>query len=89
MIPTRYTRFVFAFVMAFIMSCLMSFCITLFNVGWINGVMVIWLKAWAFAFALAFPIVVIIAPWVHAIVNRLVKQEPALAAEAAEIKKGA
>ena len=47
------------------MSCLMSFVITLFNVGLVEQIVVIWLKAWGFAFIVAFPAVTIVAPIVH------------------------
>jgi hypothetical protein len=62
MIPSKYQRFVFAFFMALLMSCLMSFVITLFNVGLVDNVLTIWLKAWAFAFVVAFPAVTLVAP---------------------------
>ena len=47
----------------------MSFVITLFNVGFIENVLFIWLKAWAFAFVVAFPTINLVAP----VVNKLVK----------------
>ena len=49
------------------MSCIMSFVITLFNVGFIENVLFIWLKA--FAFVVAFPTINLVAP----VVNKLVK----------------
>ncbi|WP_369015051.1 DUF2798 domain-containing protein, partial [Escherichia coli] len=36
--------------MALFMSCIMSLVITLYNVGLVEGIVVIWLKAWLFAF---------------------------------------
>ncbi|WP_390446020.1 DUF2798 domain-containing protein [Pseudoalteromonas sp. MTN2-4] len=54
--------------MALLMSCIMSFVITLFNVGFIENVLFVWLKAWAFAFVVAFPTINLVAP----IVNKLV-----------------
>jgi hypothetical protein len=65
MLPRKYQRFVFSFFMAFLMSCLMSLVITLFNVGLVENLAIIWLKAWGFAFLIAFPAVTIIAPIVH------------------------
>lgn len=68
-IQNRYRPYVFAFFMALLMSCLMSFVITLFNVGLIDNVLQIWLKAWAFAFVVAFPAVILVAPVVHRLVD--------------------
>jgi hypothetical protein len=68
MIPARYHRLVFSFFMALLMSCLMSLVITIFNVGLVDNIILIWLKAWAFAFSVAFPAIFIISPLVHKLV---------------------
>jgi hypothetical protein len=68
MIPARYHRLVFSFFMALLMSCLMSLVITIFNVGLVDNIILIWLKAWAFAFTVAFPAIFIISPLVHKLV---------------------
>ncbi|MCU4674558.1 DUF2798 domain-containing protein [Catenovulum sp. 2E275] len=73
MINKQHQVKVFAFVMALTMSCIMSFVITLFNLGWINGVLLIWLKAWAFAFCVAFPTILLVTPFVRKIVGFLIK----------------
>jgi hypothetical protein len=53
----------------------MSFVITLFNVGFIEGLILVWLKAWAFAFVVAFPVVITVAPVARKLVNYLVKDD--------------
>lgn len=74
MINRKYQSVVFAFFMALLMSCLMSFVISVFNVGLVNNIVTIWLRAWSFAFIVAFPAVLLVAPLVHRLVNVFVKK---------------
>ncbi len=62
MISAKYQKLVFAFFMALIMSCVMSFIISVFNVGLVANIVAIWLKAWGFAFVVAFPTITVVAP---------------------------
>jgi len=73
MINPKYQKLVFAFFMALIMSCLMSFVITTFNVGLNNQLVHLWLKAWTFAFLVAFPAITLVAPIAQKLTLRLVK----------------
>ena len=75
MIPHKYTPYVFSFFMALLMSCIMSLVITLFNVGIVQGIALIWLKAWGFAFVVAFPTVVLVAPLVRKLVALVIEDE--------------
>lgn len=59
--------------MALLMSCIMSLVITVFNVGFVNNIIYIWLKVLAFAFVVAFPTVIIVAPIVQKIVSLALK----------------
>ncbi|MCB1659337.1 MAG: DUF2798 domain-containing protein [Moraxellaceae bacterium] len=68
MIPAKYGHYVFAFFMALLMSCIMSLVITIFNVGLVDNLLFIWLKAWAFAFCVAFPTINVVAPIVRKLV---------------------
>jgi hypothetical protein len=68
MIQAKYHRIVFAFFMALLMSCIMSLVISIFNVGLVDNIIHIWLKAWGFAFSVAFPAIFIISPLVHKLV---------------------
>lgn len=45
MIPSRYSPYVFSFFMSLLMSGVMSFCITALNRGWVNDLLLLWLKA--------------------------------------------
>jgi hypothetical protein len=64
-IDKKYQSLVFAFFMALLMSCIMSFVVSVFNVGLVNDIVHIWLKAWGFAFIVAFPTVTLVAPVVR------------------------
>lgn len=74
MIDKRYQQLVFAFFMALLMSCIMSFVISVFNVGFVNNIVLIWLKAWAFAFIVAFPTITLVAPIVRRMVEWVIKR---------------
>ena len=57
------------------MSCIMSLVITTFNVGIVDGLFFMWLKAWGFAFVVAFPTINIIAPIVRKLVQLAIRSE--------------
>lgn len=69
MLHPRFRTVVFAFFMALFMSLVIS----IFNVGLIDNIATIWLKAWAFAFCVAFPTVIFVAPVVHKLTNKLIR----------------
>lgn len=75
MIAQKYHGIVFAFFMALLMSSLMSFVITVFNLGFVHNIIFIWLKAWAFAFIVAFPAVIIVTPTVRKLVRLVVRDK--------------
>lgn len=75
MIPRQYQKLVFAFVMALMMSCIMSFVISVFNMGFHANIVHIWLKAWGFAFVVAFPTIILVAPVVQRVVNTLLEKD--------------
>lgn len=72
MIHAKYENIVFAFFMAALMSCLMSLVISIFNLGLVENIVHIWLKAWSFAFIVAFPSVVAVAPVVRKLVSLVI-----------------
>ncbi len=73
MLHPRLRTVVFAFFMALFMSGFISLVISIFNVGLIDNITTIWLKAWAFAFCVAFPTVIFVAPVVHKLTNKLIR----------------
>lgn len=52
----------------------MSFIISVFNVGFVSDIVTIWLKAWAFAFVVAFPAIFLVSPLVHKLVSMVLKE---------------
>ena len=74
MINQKYHGIVFAFFMSLLMSCLMSLVITLFNVGLVHNIIFIWLKAWGFAFIIAFPAVILVTPLVRKLVELVIRK---------------
>lgn len=50
----------------------MSLVITIFNMGLVDNLLQLWLKSWSFAFIVAFPTVIVVAPLVRKIVAKLV-----------------
>ena len=75
MISRKYHKTVFSFFMALLMSCIMSFVISVFNVGMVTNIIAIWLKAWGFAFSVAFPTIILVSPIVHKLVKLVLKEE--------------
>ena len=75
MIPNKYHRVVFSFFMALLMSGIMSFVISVFNVGLVSNIVTIWLKAWSFAFLVAFPTIIIVSPIVHRLVELVLHKD--------------
>jgi TctA family transporter len=75
MIDRKHHKIVFALFMALLMSCIMSFVISVFNVGLVSNIVHVWLKAWAFAFIVAFPTITVVAPIVHKWVSLVLKEE--------------
>ncbi|MFK3858274.1 DUF2798 domain-containing protein [Pseudoalteromonas rhizosphaerae] len=73
MISAKYRTVVFAFFMALFMSGFMSLVISIFNVGLIDNIVSIWFAAWAFAFCVAFPTVILVAPVVHKLTTKIVR----------------
>ncbi|ARU58651.1 hypothetical protein OLMES_4656 [Oleiphilus messinensis] len=75
MIPRKYGQFVFSFFMALFMSGIMSFIITVFNMGLVDSIVFIWLKAWSFAFAVALPTINLVSPIVRRVANAVIADE--------------
>ena len=71
--PAKHQHILVGFLMALLMSCIMSFVISVINVGWIDGIGSIWLKAWGTAFIIAFPIILLIEPVLRQLAAKLVK----------------
>jgi len=75
MISRKHHKIVFAFFMALLMSGIMSFVISVFNVGLVENIVSVWLKAWSFAFVVAFPTIMLVSPLVHKLVSLVLHEE--------------
>ena len=75
MIDRKYQDLVFAFFMSFVMSCFMSLVISILNVGFVNNILYLWLKAWGFAFVIAFPTIILVSPVIRKLVSVVIKDE--------------
>ncbi len=75
MIARKYRSIVFAFFMASLVSCLISLVISVLNVGLVDNLFTIWLRAWGFAFVVAFPTIILIAPIVRLLVELVLENE--------------
>jgi len=59
--------------MSLLMSCIMSLIITLFNLGLVGNLPCVWLRAWALAFVVSFPVIIVVSPAVQKLVNMVMK----------------
>ena len=75
MISRKYHKIVFSFFMGLLMSGIMSFVVTSFNVGFVTNIISLWLKAWSFAFIVAFPTIMVVSPIVHKLVSLVMEEE--------------
>lgn len=75
MINRKYITQVFSFFMAFFMSGLMSFMVSLINMGYVESIFFIWIKAWVIAFFIAFPTILLISPYVEKLVGLVIEKE--------------
>lgn len=73
MIPARYAPIAFGFTLSCLMSLIISGVSTLRAVGPIPGFMEIWISAWLSSWIVAFPAVLVVAPFARRIVGRLTR----------------
>ena len=71
-IPKKYSQIVFAFLIALILPFVMTFFIALINLGGFNNNFIAaWMKAYIIAFIIAFPAVILIAPLIRKITEKI------------------
>lgn len=71
MISSKYLQYVQTVILAAIMSSIMSFAISLINLGFIDGIIHIWLKAWLMAYIIALPTLFAIFPFVRKLATKI------------------
>lgn len=75
MIPKKFAPALFAFILSGNMSLLISGIATYGAAGPVPGFTALWLRSWLTAWALAFPIVLVVAPLARQVVGWMVGKE--------------
>lgn len=76
MIPARYAHILFGGILSGLMSLMVSGIATLRAVGLVEGFAGLWLNAWLFSWAVAFPSVLVVAPLTRRLVAALTRPPP-------------
>jgi hypothetical protein len=70
-IPRRVAPYLFALLLAGVMTLVVSGVVTALNVGMPPDFVRRWLGGWITTWAIAFPVMLVVRPWVHRVVERL------------------
>ncbi|MGV3550341.1 DUF2798 domain-containing protein [Rhizobium sp.] len=71
-LPKKYEHIAFGFMLSGMMSCLVSGFATLIAIGLTGEFPLHWLKAWIPSWMLAFPVVLVVAPFVRRVLSTIV-----------------
>lgn len=71
MIPARFAPVLFGFILSGLMSCIVSAIATMRAIGLPPEFLATWTSSWVFAWAVAFPTVLVLAPLTRRLVARL------------------
>ncbi|MEM8582321.1 MAG: DUF2798 domain-containing protein [Pseudomonadota bacterium] len=71
MLPAKFAPYLFALILSGFMSLIVSGLVSFKALGLIDGFFWLWMEAWAFAWAVAFPSALCIAPAARKIVARV------------------
>jgi len=72
MIPARFAPVLFGFILSGLMSCMVSGIATVRVLDADTALFGAWMTAWVFSWLVAFPTVLVVAPFTRRIVARLV-----------------
>ena len=75
MISKRYLHHVQALLLSGFMSFIMSGAITLINLGWSKGFVLVWFHAWAVAYIIAFPTILLVFPFARKLALSIASKE--------------
>lgn len=73
MFPPKMERYLFGFFVSGMMSFLVSGVATFKALGPAEGFLGLWLEAWVFAWAVAFPTIIVVGPFAMRLVKKLIK----------------
>lgn len=68
-------KIAFAMIMGIVTTCIVSFLLIAINVGFKENFLQIWIKSWMIAYVIAIPAILVIAPQIEKLVNRIIKDE--------------
>lgn len=71
MVSVKYLHLVQSFLLSGFMSFIMSGVITFINLGLVEGFIGIWLRAWIFAFVIAFPTIMLVFPFARKLAMKI------------------
>ncbi|MFZ1814902.1 MAG: DUF2798 domain-containing protein [Rhizobiaceae bacterium] len=74
-IPKRFEAIAFGLLLSGMMTFFVSGISTVLAVGLVEDIFAKWMKAWAYSWAVAFPIVLFVAPTVRRILHRVVRPD--------------
>ena len=72
MIPKKYGPILFSLILSGLMSLLVSGIAAFRAAGLVDGVFLLWMSAWLTAWLIAFPAVMLVAPFTQKVVGTLV-----------------
>jgi hypothetical protein len=64
-------KIAFAMIMGIVTTGIISFTLISMNIGYAPGFLRIWLRSWIMAYAVVIPAILIIAPVIQRMVNRM------------------
>jgi hypothetical protein len=75
MVSKKYLHQIQALLLSGLMSFIMSGAISLINLGPVQGFTAIWLHAWAVAYAIAFPTILMVFPFARSLAVKIASKE--------------
>lgn len=67
-------KIAFALLMGIVTTGIISFTLISFNIGFGEAFLRTWIRSWAMAYAVVIPAILIIAPQIEKLVNRLITE---------------
>lgn len=74
-------KIAFAMIMGIVTTCIISFLLISINVGFTENFLKIWIKSWMLAYAIAIPAILLIAPRIERLVDRLFRETESIPVE--------
>lgn len=75
MIPARFAPILFGLIVSGLMSCVVSGIATVRALGFVDDLFFQWMTSWAFSWSVAFPTVLVVAPFARRTVARWTRPE--------------